>query len=102
MVTDRQSLLQAALSSGSEDEQQVQQLFNLKDFQDLIVKTEIPPGLIVPIAKALTIAELTNCDVLKKFIRYILLLQISKDRKGRIELMEAISAVRRMTADNEV
>ena len=73
------------------EENPVRELFtpgNLK------MKTEIPPGLIIPLARAYVIAKKTGSAILTNFCDEILLLQISKDRRGRIEFMESVVASR--------
>ena len=95
----RASTIEQAFASaaGVEESAQVEQLF--VDDATLIMKTEIPTGLIVPLAKAYTIAHKTKSKVLKYYCDMILKAQISKDRKGRIELMEALAAVRRASLE---
>lgn len=67
----------------------------------LIMKTELTPGLIIPLSRALTVAKMVQSEVLDWYINYVLESQISKDRKGRLELMEAMIAGRSRSMDDD-
>jgi len=100
---ERTSIIERALQGSSAGEDAASQLELLfSEDPSLIMKTEIPPGLIVPIARGYTIAYKTKSDVLKYFLDMILKAQISKDRQGRLELMEAITAFRRQSMEEDL
>lgn len=101
-VEDRASIIERALTgSGPIDESaQIRELF--VDDETLIMKTEIPPGLIIPLSRAYTISHITKSRVLKYFCDMILKAQISKERKGRIEWMEANLAIKRASLEEQL
>lgn len=67
----------------------------------LLMKSELPPGLMLPIAKAKIIARITGSKTLDSYVTLMLKGQISKDRKGRLEMMEAIVANRRKEENDD-
>jgi len=103
-MIDRQTMIQRALQAGgSEFEAQLGQMFNFKGgLLELLVKSELPPGLVIAVSKALVLADVTGCKILRDYVKYILRAQISKDRRGRIEMMEAISSIRRGTGEESL
>ena len=99
---DRTRAIERALSiPAGEELAQIKELFPDGRDGSLMMKTEIPPGLIIPLARAYTIAGLTQSKVLKKYCDNILKAQINKDRQGRIELMEALVSVRRREMEED-
>ncbi len=80
-------------TSETEEAGYLKQLFISDD--SLKMKSEIPPGLIIPLARAYVIAKKTGSKILERYCDIILELQVSKDRKGRIEMMECLTAMRR-------
>lgn len=56
--------------------------------------TEIPPELIYPLAVLQVVQRRFKSKVLDDFAHELFLLQISRDRKGRGELIEALLAIR--------
>ena len=66
------------------------------------MKSELPPGLIIPIARGFVLANITKSKILAAYCELILQAQISKDRKGRLELMEALVAGRRHQDDDDI
>lgn len=89
------SLLDGLMVSGGGEEQQalIRSLFDSRKSQ-LKMITEISPDLIYPMALMTIIANMYRSKVLNSFISEIYMLQISKDRKGRAELIEALLASR--------
>jgi len=83
---------QAFYSPSPADENPVRDLFTKKNLK---MKSEIPPNLIIPLARGYVVAEATHSQLLQKFLDTILELQVSKERRGRIEYMESIVAGRR-------
>lgn len=61
--------------------------------------SELPPNMIKAMAAGYTIAGLTGCDELKEWLDEILVLQVSKDRKGRIEYIEGVISSKRAELD---
>lgn len=90
MSPQAQSPLDRYLAMPSGEESPDKALFDIE--KTLLMKSEVPAGLITVLAGAYTIAEMTNSKYLKMFCNLILQLQISKDRKGRVELMESVIA----------
>ena len=89
------SLLDGILSGGGGEEQQqlIKSLFDSRKSQ-LKMITEITPDLVYPMAVMTVIASTYKSKILNMFISEIYQLQISKDRKGRAELIEALLASR--------
>jgi len=61
----------------------------------LKMTTEISPDLIFPLACLEVVAKRFKSKVLPAFSREVYLLEISKDRKGRVELVEGVLSTRR-------
>lgn len=93
MTMPQRSVESVFATAESEEAGYLKQLF-ISD-RSLKMKSEIPPGLIVPLARAYVVARKTGSRILEKYCDTILELQISKDRKGRIEMMECLTAMRR-------
>ncbi len=89
------SLLDGILNAGGGEESAalVNSLFDSRKKQ-LKMITEISPDLIYPMATMTIIAKEYKSKVLDGFISEIYQLMISKDRKGRGELIEALMASR--------
>ena len=92
------SLERALHMPSAAEENPVRELFTSKNLK---MKTEIPPGLIIPMARAFVVSQRTGSKYLRQFCNEICLLQISKDRRGRIEYMESVVASRRRDDDLE-
>lgn len=100
MTTPEDSVFGQIFSvSGNDEGAQLRELFSADG--DLLMKTEIPPGLIIPMSKALLIANATGSTVLMDYCVTILKAQVSKDRKGRLEYLEAMMS-RRSGGDDEL
>lgn len=69
--------------------QVIAKLFETKDLNMQSMTTEIPPELIFDIAVLLLVGMRFNSNVLKNLAKYIFQAEVSKDRKGRLELVEA-------------
>ena len=69
--------------------QVISKLFETKDLNMQSMTTEIPPELIFDIAVLLLVGTRFNSNVLKNLAKYIFQAEVSKDRKGRLELVEA-------------
>jgi len=63
--------------------------------------TEIPPDLIFLMSCLGVIADRFHSKVLKAFAKEFYQLEVSKDRKGRTELVEALLATRRGLSEEE-
>ena len=77
------------VSGGEEGAQIIQQLFEVKDLDKQSMTTEIPPELIFDMAVLLLIADRFASKLLKNLAKFIFQIEVSKDRKGRLELVEA-------------
>lgn len=99
MTQDRTSAMERLLAVPTAEESPVKELFSVDG--TLKMKSEIPPGLILHLARAYTIADLTKSKILLRFCDNVLQLQISKDRKGRVEMMESIIARIRRSEEEE-
>jgi len=97
---DRRRLIERALAVPvGEEAANIRELFSVDG--TLMMKSEVPPGLIIHLARAYTIADVTKSKLLKNYCDAILKLEISKDRKGRIELMEALISARRRELEED-
>ena len=67
----------------------IKQLF--PDDYTLLMKTEIPAGLVLPLARAEVVDSMIHSPVLRVYIDKLLRILISKDRQGRNELIETIA-----------
>ncbi len=94
-MTTGGSLLDGLMSGGGGEEQAalVQSLFDARKSR-LKMITEISPELIYPMAIMTVIAKKYKSGILADFISELYQLMISKDRKGRGELIEALLASR--------
>jgi len=100
MVMDRERTIERALAvPAGEETAQLRELFAVDG--TLLMKSELPPGLIIPISRGYILAKITNSKILESYCDMILKAQISKDRKGRLELMEALVAGRRHVDDED-
>ncbi len=101
MVMDRERTIERALAVPvGEETAQLRELFAIDG--TLLMKSELPPGLIIPLARAYILATVTKSKVLSEYCNLVLQAQISKDRKGRMELMEALVAGRRHVDEDEL
>lgn len=80
-------------SDGEEVRSVVDTLFDSRKAR-LKMITEIPPELIYPLAVLQIVQKRFKSRVLDDFAHELFLLQISRDRKGRGELIEALLAIR--------
>ena len=94
-MTQGGSLLDGLLSGGGGEESQalIKSLFDSSKKQ-LKMITEITPDLVYPMATMTIIAKRYKSGILNDFISEIYQLQISKNRQGRAELIEALLASR--------
>ena len=90
-------------SGGNEEGSFTQALFETRKskIDKLKMTSEITPELIFPLTCLFTIADKYKSKMLKEFARQFLLLEVSKDRKGRIELVEANISARRSAMAGE-
>jgi hypothetical protein len=86
-----------ATTAGDEESAIIGQLFPTDETLDM--KTELAPGLILSITKAKLIAKIMKSSVLDDYLRYLQTALISKDRRGRHELLEAMTAMRHRDED---
>jgi len=87
--------------SASEETTIINALFETRKIDRLMMTTEINPSLLFSLACLETIAEEFNSPILRMFAKKFYQLQISKDRKGRIELVEALLSMRKTIAEEE-
>lgn len=80
-------------SDGEEVKGVVDTLFDSRRSR-LKMITEVPPELIYPLAVLQVVQKRFKSKVLDEFTHELFQLQISRDRKGRGELIEALLAVR--------
>ena len=82
----------------------VRELFNTKD--DLTLKTETPPRMILPLVRMRVIEEAANPDrkisLVQVFIEEYDRRMISLKRKGRLELLGALQALAESEGGEEV
>lgn len=83
-----------------EEDSIIRHLFSF-DGDSLKTKTEISPRLIIPLSRALVIGELMKSTILLKFCKELMLLNISKERKGRGEIMAALAIKGNLSEDEE-
>ncbi len=95
------NLFDGIMSGSGQEESQalIKSLFDSRKSQ-LKMITEITPDLVYPMALMTIIGKTYKSKILDMFISEIYQLQISKDRKGRAELIEALLASR-STGDSE-
>lgn len=74
----------------SDTDKALNQLFTFKDNADFDTKTELSDNQIIDISKAVAYAEIFDLPILKKFVNSYKLHRVSKDRKGRKEVIEAV------------
>ena len=85
----------------SEESSVIATLFDSKNMGRLKMTTEILPELLFPVACLGLISQRFNSKVLKDFAKELFLLYVSKERKGRLELVEATIASRRRAESEE-
>ena len=82
----------------------VRELFNTKD--DLTLKTETPPRMILPLVRMRVIEEAANPDRTKSLVQVFIQeydrRMISLKRKGRLELLGALQALAESEGGEEV
>lgn len=76
-------------TGGDEGSQVVNKLFETKDLNLLSMTTEIPPELIFDMSILMLVGKVFDSLLLKDLARFIFQIEVSKDRKGRLELIEA-------------
>ena len=95
-MTTQGSLLDSIFASGGGGEgtsSVVDTLFDAKKAR-LKMITEVTPDLVYPLALLMTIQQRYRSKLLDDFSSQFYQLQISRDRKGRAELIEALLATR--------
>jgi hypothetical protein len=60
----------------------------------LIMKSDLPDGLILPLIRAKTIQRMSKSKVLDGYMNDLLASLVSKNRKGREELLKALYIVK--------
>ena len=89
------SLFGMGVSQGGDDVSAVvDKLFQHKDLELLQMTTEIDPSMIFELTVLRTIQRKFSSPTLKSFAKDLYLHKISQDRKGRLELVEALLARR--------
>lgn len=83
----------------SAESQMVNTLFDFSNDGRLKMTTEIQPDLIFPLTCLGVISSRYKSKVLPAFSKELFLLLVSKDRKGRLELVEALISSRRLASD---
>lgn len=68
----------------------IDEVFSTKDIQ---VKTDLTVRQIKAFAKGEIFAEEYNCDIMKKLCNKMMILSVSKDRKGRKEFTEISKSI---------
>lgn len=84
---------------GDEGKAIIDSLFETKDLDKQSMTTEIPPELIFDISLLMLIGERFSSRCLKSLAKFIFQVETSKDRKGRLELVEAWLARRASTGE---
>lgn len=92
MAGNRVSMVERSLQPMPGEEDPIKEVLSS---QNLEMMSELPPNMIKAMASAYMVADLTGCEELKRFCRYIMTFQVSKDRKGRIEYIEGVTSRRR-------
>ena len=95
-MTHQGSLLDSIFASGGSGDESssvVNTLFDAKKSR-LKMITEVTPDLVYPLALLMTIQKRYKSKLLDDFSSEFYQLQISRDRKGRAELIEALLATR--------
>jgi len=96
MPDGQPNVLERIFATGlSEEASVVGALFETKNKGRLKMTTEISPDLIFLMSCLEVISNRFKSDVLKSFAREFYQLEVSKDRKGRLELVEALLSVRK-------
>lgn len=76
----------------SSTERSLDKLFQFKNEEDYNAKTELSHNQVVDITKGSALAIIFDLPLLETFIKSFKTHMISKDRKGRLEVIKAISA----------
>ena len=94
-MTTGGGLIDAIMTSpmGGDEKGIVDVLFDVKKAR-LPMITEIPPELVYPLTVMTLVAGRYRSKVLAEFLSTLYQLQISRDRKGRAEMIEALLASR--------
>jgi|SRR3989304_7054489 len=99
-MTSRSILEGISALGGEESASVVNALFDDRKGR-LKMITEITPDLIYPLSLLLVVASKYKSKVLDSFVNELFKLQISRDRKGRGELIEALLSARTAESLNE-
>jgi hypothetical protein len=101
-MAEGQGVLENILAQGSSEESSlINALFNYKDASKLKMISEVIPELVFPLATMSTIAARYKSKILPRFSKELLMLLVSKDRKGRVELVEVMLNLRRQASGEE-
>lgn len=74
----------------------------LLDVHDIELKTALSQNEVVVFTKALWFSDKFDLPVLKLYVTKMMILKVSQDRKGRTELIEAISSgIAKLIKDKE-
>jgi len=95
------SIIDAIMTQGGGEENSVVDALFDKSTKRLKMTTEIPPDLVYVMSVMGVIADRFSSKVLKMFASEFYQHEISKDRQGRVELVEALLAIRRETAGED-
>ena len=63
-------------------------LKELFSFEKLEMKSDLSQDLILAMSRGMTFTDIFHSEALEELMRYILKLSVSKDRKGREEMVE--------------
>lgn len=79
------------INNESSSEKAIQTLFKFNCSADFDTKTELTQNQIIDISKAVAFSEAFDLEIVKQFINSYKLHLISKNRKGRREVIEALT-----------
>lgn len=79
-----------------------QLLSTLTDTDKIILLSDLSEKEINDFAFLLTFAEYYDLDFVKQYVKNLLLLRVSKKRKGRSEILNAIKSISLLTSEKPV
>lgn len=96
------SLLEGFSFQGESSESAaIEALYNIKSIDRLRMTTEVTPDLVFPLACLEVIVDRYKSKVLRQFAQRLYQIEISKDRKGRLELVETLLSIRKPEGGEE-
>jgi hypothetical protein len=88
-MADTESLLDQLMGAGSIDGgDSFLKALSTNTLEDLLVHSEVPPPAVMDFTTLLAFADFFNSKVLKNWSRRFLQVQVVKDRKRALELVE--------------